>query len=70
MSSGQKRQCAWKRFVNSAVTHMRISDYCLYTCQAGALPGTEQELGRTFGNRGWKAEGSPRWQPGPPGSTG
>ena len=35
------------------VTHMRIGDYCLYTCRAGALPGTEQELGRTFGNRGW-----------------
>lgn len=32
-------------------THMRIGDYGLYTCRAGALPRTEQELGRTFGNR-------------------
>lgn len=51
-------------------THMRVGDYGLYTCRAGALPGTEQELGRTFGNRGWTAEGSRRWRPGPPGSTG
>ena len=51
-------------------THRRVGDYGLYTCRAGALPGTEQELGRTFGNRGWTAEGSRRWRPGPPGSTG
>lgn len=63
------RQCAWKRFVNSAVDDMRIGDYGLYTCRAGALPRTEQEPAAPL-ETGWKAEGSPRWRPGPPGSTG
>lgn len=38
-------------------THMRIGDYGLTTCRAGALPRTEQELHALL-ETGWKAEGS------------
>lgn len=50
-------------------THMRIGDYGLYTCRPGPCPGQSRNSAAPL-ETGWKAEGSPRWRPGPPGSTG
>ena len=46
--------------------HTRTGRYRVYSCRAGALPGTGRQLRRASGNRGRKAEGSLRWRPAPP----